>query len=107
MRYIACHEQVSKNAFICSGLTHPFDYKTQLRGNYCVAMKLDVAPQVVSAFPTAEEQNQCLAVVNAAINELNRNAKSTQEMGKAMECTYIVAAGRCLHQAAPFVCASL
>jgi len=86
-------------------------------------MKLDVAPQVVSAFPTgaparsllemiccarpasqctycaaetAEEQNQCLAVVNAAINELNRNSKATQEMGKATECTYILAAGRCV-----------
>lgn len=44
---------------------------------------------------TAEEQNQCLAVVNAAINELNRNEKATQEMGKATECTYILAAGRC------------
>lgn len=45
----------------------------------------------------ADEQNQCLAVVNAAINELNRNSKSTQEMGKATECTYIVAAGRCVY----------
>mmetsp|Transcript_37912 Transcript_37912/g.55672 ORF Transcript_37912/g.55672 Transcript_37912/m.55672 type:complete len:185 (+) Transcript_37912:31-585(+) len=59
-----------------------------------VQMKLDVAPQVVAAFPTAEEQNKCLAVVNAAINELNRNPKATSEMGKATECTYILAAGR-------------
>ena len=44
--------------------------------------------------PLAEEQNQCLAVVNAAINELNRNSKSSSEMGKAVECTYILAAGR-------------
>ena len=42
----------------------------------------------------AEEQNACLAVVNAAINELNRNPKATAEMGKAVECTYILAAGR-------------
>ena len=43
---------------------------------------------------TAEEQNKCLAVVNAAISELNRNQKATSEMGKAVECTYILAAGR-------------
>ncbi len=38
-------------------------------------MKLDVAPQVVSAFPTAQEQNQCLAVVNAAVAALNKSDK--------------------------------
>jgi len=111
-----------------------------------VAMKLDVAPQVVAAFPTgillqlhsikkwarnmgsrdcclarslalspllplpcpalAEEQNQCLAVVNAAINELNRNPKSSSEMGKAVECTYILAAGRYERECAFTICSS-
>jgi hypothetical protein len=38
-------------------------------------MKLDVAPQVVAAFPTAKEQNECLAVVNAAVAALNKSDK--------------------------------
>ena len=57
-------------------------------------MKLDVAPQVISAFPTAEEQNECLAVVNAAVAELQKSDKANKELGKAGEITYIMAAGR-------------
>lgn len=48
-------------------------------------MKLDVAPQVVSAFKTAAEQNECLAVVNAAVAELNKSDKAIKEIGKAGE----------------------
>uniref|UniRef100_A0A7S0HAI3 Uncharacterized protein n=1 Tax=Hanusia phi TaxID=3032 RepID=A0A7S0HAI3_9CRYP len=57
-------------------------------------MKLDVAPQVIQQFPTAQEQNECLGVVNRAIAELNKNSKSTQEMGRADGVTYILAGGR-------------
>eukprot|EP00291_Cryptomonas_curvata_P000737 CAMPEP_0172183320 /NCGR_PEP_ID=MMETSP1050-20130122/18917_1 /TAXON_ID=233186 /ORGANISM="Cryptomonas curvata, Strain CCAP979/52" /LENGTH=74 /DNA_ID=CAMNT_0012856919 /DNA_START=193 /DNA_END=414 /DNA_ORIENTATION=+ len=57
-------------------------------------MKMDVAPQVVAAFPTAAEQNEVLAVVNAAIAELNRNPKSRTAVGSAAACIYIIAAGR-------------
>ena len=64
----------------------------------CAHYQLTLALARLSRAPPrpvpAEEQNQCLAVVNAAINELNRNPKSSSEMGRAVECTYILAAGR-------------
>ncbi len=47
-------------------------------------MKLDVAPQVVSAFPTAQEQNQCLAVVNAAVAALNKSDKVRVSVAQKM-----------------------
>lgn len=39
------------------------------------SMKMDVAPQVIQAFPTAEEQNKCLAVVSGAVAALQASDK--------------------------------